>query len=127
MRAKFFLLFLTVFCLSLSAPAQSGPGELFDTVFHDFGVLEKGGTYKYDFEYANGGEQPLVITGIDVPCTCTRVKWSKKPLGKGEKGVLTVIYAARDIGVFRKDITVRVNNLPGPAILTIGGRVEKRR
>ena len=126
MCARILVIGLILFCMAAPLSAQDkGEGVTFFEISHDFGTLKKGKTYKYDFEYTNNGESPVVILDVKAGCTCTKVKWSKKPLKKEEKEELTVSYAARDTGAFRKDITIKTSAPSTDIVLVINGVVEK--
>lgn len=91
---------------------------------HDFGKLKKGTSTEHSFVYSNTGNKPLVIESVARPCTCTKIKWNKRPLMPGEKDSITVIFNAKDLGVFFKDIVIKTNAEGKTATLTIKGRVE---
>lgn len=121
------VLFLSILAVLpfAGANAQKLQAEIvFDTLFHDFGNLKRSESYRFDFVYTNRGEAPLVILGTKVSCTCTKVKWSRKPLLPGETAAIQVTYNSKDKGVFMKEITVTTNARNNTVHLTIKGKTE---
>jgi len=51
----------------------------------DFGEVNEGEKVIHTFKIKNTGKTPLIITRINNGCTCTEVKYDKKPLKVGEE------------------------------------------
>jgi len=52
---------------------------------YDFGELKPGEKVIHTFRIKNTGEHPFVISRINSGCSCTIIKYDKKPLKKGEE------------------------------------------
>lgn len=122
---------LTVVLLSvilLSPVAVSAkPLIKFKETSYKFGeISEKGGIVKHEFKFENDGDEPLIITGVSVTCSCTKTEFTRKPLAPGEEGSVIVAYdPKRQEGTFYKAINVYTNSEKPRTILTIGGTVVK--
>lgn len=91
-----------------TAPAEKTPGLKADTVRHDFGKVEHGGTYRTAF-HVEATADVVVFISASTNCSCTKATYPKKPLRKGEKGIIEVTFEARDKGFFNKSIKVTYN------------------
>lgn len=92
---------------------------------YDFGTFKVGESRNHDFTVTNTGKIPLVLLSVKTSCTCTKVKWPKKPIKPGEKETITVTYNARDEGAFYKEIEVRNNSDKPVVVLRIKGIITK--
>lgn len=69
----------------------------------------KPGSHTFEFEFANTGTKPLVLTNVAPSCGCTIADWPKEPIMPGKKGVIKATYNASGVGNFQKNITVHSN------------------
>ncbi len=97
----------------------------FETVQHDFGTIPQGGNGTFEFVFKNTGKVPLILKNVRSSCGCTVPQWPRDPVGKGEKGVIKVIYNTRITGNFSKSISVYSNADKTPVVLKIRGKVEE--
>jgi hypothetical protein len=69
-------------------------GAVFDLTEkkHDFPDAKEGEVVSHTFHFTNTGDEPLIITGYEVACNCTRLTYPEKPVLPGEKGELTLIF-----------------------------------
>ncbi len=90
---------------------QQGPVIRWEKTTHDFGDITQGEKVDYTFKFTNAGNQPLVITNVEVTCGCTTPKgWPRDPIMPGSKGELTVAFnSAGKIGKQNKVVTVTSN------------------
>ena len=120
-------LFIVLLSASVLVMAK-GPAIKFEKTTHDFGqVEENGGIVKYDFEFENIGDEPLVISRVGTTCGCTTPEWTKTPVEPGQKGHISVAYNPKGRpGAIAKTATV-VTNIENeePVLLHIKGKVEK--
>lgn len=105
---------------------KSGPQMTFvSSMTHDFGDFELGGASKsHSFEFVNDGTAPLVIVRANSSCRCIEVKFQRKPIQPGQKGVVEVIYSPKDEGVFNKGVHIYSNIAGGNLTLFVKGVVE---
>lgn len=131
-----FVRWLIVFILAAStsyvAKADNediqGARILFERLNHNFGTLTQGSQkVSYDFHFTNEGDAPLIITRTTTSCRCITIKSPKRPIRPGEKGVLSVTFDPRDVGVTNKAIDVHANIPGGKITLFIRGEVTDKK
>jgi hypothetical protein len=128
----FFVMFLglaaTAFGQS-AAEKKNGPVITFEKKTHDFGDIVAGDKVEYTFHFANTGNEPLIITNVQVTCGCTLTKgWPREPIAPGGKGEITVSFnSAGKNGRQNKPVTVISNasNADGNQISFTANIVEK--
>ncbi len=90
---------------------------------HDFGKIKQGVPVTTFFELKNTSERPIVIESAVAGCGCTTPEFSKEPIAPGGVAKLKVGYNAAAMGVFTKDVTVKLAGIQQPMILRITGEV----
>lgn len=91
---------------------------------HDFGKIPVGIPVTTKFEYSNIGEEPLILTNVQPTCGCTIADYTKTPVKKGDKGVITITFNAAVVGPpFSKTIVVTSNARTPTKYLIITGEV----
>jgi hypothetical protein len=98
--------------------ADSGKAVLkFDTLLHDFGVVNEGEKIGYIFTFTNTGTANLLINSAATSCGCTVPKYDRKPLAPGAKGSLEVVFdTSGKSGQQTKTISV-MSNAATPVVL----------
>jgi hypothetical protein len=91
------ILFLMIMCgvvaihaLAQSSPATTGPVITFEKNTHDFGDIFQGDKVEKIFYFTNTGNEPLLITNIQISCGCTTPQWPREPIPPGAKGQVTI-------------------------------------
>jgi len=135
MRKYLFLVFiLGVVASSFGQQAQQtvkkdGAVITFDKKTHDFGDIMQGDKVEHTFYFTNTGNEPLIITNVQVTCGCTTPKgWPREPIPPGGKGELTVSFnSAGKSGRQNKPVTVVSNatNTDGNQITFTTNVLEK--
>lgn len=96
---KYFLLVvafaLTAYVYGQQAGTQNGPVVTFEKSTHDFGDITHGDKVEHVFKFTNTGNEPLLITNVEVQCGCTTPKWPKEPIPPGAQGELVVGFDSR--------------------------------
>lgn len=96
----------------------------FEKESHDFGKVVKGKPVSYDFVFTNVGDAPLIISDVESTCGCTVPKYPTTPIGKGEKGTITVTFNASSVQAgFTKAVTIKSNARTPVKVLYIKGEV----
>lgn len=120
MKKYLFLMVMMAFAAGTFAQAPStekvnGPVITFEKKTHDFGTLVQGDKVEETFKFANTGNEPLIITNVQVTCGCTTPKgWPRDPVPPGGKGEITVGFnSAGKMGRVDKTVTV-VSNASNP-------------
>lgn len=90
---------------ALSTSAQSK--IKFTDTKKNFGFVKKGEKVVLQYEFANEGNQPLIISEAKAECSCTTVAWTKEPIAPGQKGVIEVTFDTSST-YDRQDRTVAV-------------------
>lgn len=93
----------------------------------DFGTIKEKETSKLliYFPYANIGNSKLVILKTDVSCRCLSATYSKKPLERGEIGLIEVLVDIKNQkGFFNKALFIKSNAINDVEIIRIKGVVE---
>jgi len=112
-RISILIVFLCIsfFLTAQDASTQQGPVIKWEKLTHDFGDITQGEKVEYTFKFTNAGNQPLVITNVEVTCGCTTPKgWPRDPIMPAGKGDLTVAFnSSGKIGKQNKVVTVTSN------------------
>lgn len=133
---KLFVLICTLFLMGTIAFAQSetttekqnGPEITFKETNHDFGEIQFKGNGTYEFEFANTGNEPLILAQPKSSCGCTVPEWPRQPILPGESNVIKVTYKNTDRpGNFNKYVTVFSNAVENKEVkLHIKGTVLEK-
>jgi len=62
-----------------------------DTV-HNFGNINEGEKATFDFEFANNGKSPLIISDAKGSCGCTVADFPRDPIAPGNTGKIKVVF-----------------------------------
>jgi hypothetical protein len=93
---------------------QSGPVMTFADDKHDFGDITQGDKVEHIFKFENTGNEPLIISNVQVTCGCTAPEWPRDPIAPGEEGSITIRFnSAGKMGLQNKVITI-VSNATNP-------------
>ena len=78
---------------------------------HDFGSLAPGDKAEHTFYFTNTGNEPLIITNVQIDCSCTKAKgWPRDPIPPGASGQITVSFnSAGKMGMQNKPVTLVTN------------------
>jgi hypothetical protein len=110
-------IFLFTIALALGATgfAQTGKDKgaaiTWEKSTYDFGDIVQGEKVEHTFKFTNTGNQPLIITNIQVTCGCTTPKgWPRDPIAAGGKGEVTIAFnSTGKLGKQNKVVTVMSN------------------
>ncbi len=101
----------------------------FDQTMYDFGRFpESSPVQTCKFYFTNTGNDLLVIHQAVASCGCTVPKYSKEPIRPGERGSITVTYdgKGKQLGTFRKSVTLRTNAKTEMVRIYIQGEMEEK-
>lgn len=130
MMRKLFYLLLALAVPGLGLAQSSGPLITWEKSTYDFGDVVQGEKVEHTFKFKNSGNNPLVITNIQVTCGCTTPKgWARDPILPGESSEVTVGFnSAGKYGRQEKVVTIVSNatNSEGTQILFSANVVEKK-
>jgi hypothetical protein len=77
------------------------------------------------FTLKNIGNQPLLISSVNVSCGCTKPVWDKRPVKSGEETSVTIEIHPEDVGFFHKTVQVYCNTTEGVIPLVLTGEVRE--
>jgi hypothetical protein len=133
---KYLLLLLCMFGLTFQSYAQgkaeqkNGPVITWEKKTHDFGNIVQGEQIQHTFYFTNTGNEPLIITSVQIDCACTKAKgWPRDPVPPGGSGEITVTFdSAAKMGIQKKPVTLVTNamNPDGNTIAFTTNIVEKK-
>ena len=130
---KYFFLLVMVGLAGLVYAQEAklnGPVITFEKKIHDFGDISQGDKVEETFRFTNTGNEPLIITNVQVTCGCTVPKgWPRDPIAPGQKGELTIAFnSAGKMGRQNKVVTIVSNavNADGSQISFTTNVLEKK-
>ena len=134
MKKYFFVLIVLAFAAEgfaqATAAKANGPVITFEKKTHDFGDIAQGDKVEQVFKFTNTGNEPLVITNVQVTCGCTTPKgWPRDPIAVGGKGEITIAFnSTGKSGRQNKVVTVVSNatNADGAQISFVANVLEKK-
>ena len=116
MRKYLFLLCVVVFAFESFAQEKkitqkNGAVITWEKKSHDFGNIIQGDKVEHTFYFTNTGNEPLIITNVQVSCGCTTPKgWPRDPIPPGAQGEITVSFnSAGKMGMQNKPVTLITN------------------
>ena len=90
---RLFFLVIAISFVSVALGQAPGPLLTWEKSSHDFGDIVQGDKVEVVFKYKNTGNEPLLITNVQVTCGCTTPKgWARDPIAPGQGGELTVAF-----------------------------------
>ena len=121
---RFFVLATALF-LGMTVMAQAKTEEIvkFPVETHDFGKIKQGTPVTYSFEIFNISDKPIVIENSWASCGCTTPEKIVDPIMPGKSAKLKVDYNAAAIGVFNKDVYIKIAGVDQPKTVKIMGEV----
>ncbi len=116
-------LFLAILLVSgVVAFGQSkGPAIAWEKSTFDFGDVPQGDKVEHTFKFKNTGNEPLIITNVQVTCGCTTPKgWARDPIAPGQSSEITIAF--NSLGKFGKQnkVVTVVSNAANPE----GGQIS---
>lgn len=124
---KSIILFAVIFSLitiSFRQPENKAAFK-FEKETHDFGQIRQGEPVSINFSFINTGAEPLIISSVDSSCACVLTDYTREPVLKGEKGLITITYDAAAVQAgFTKAVMVKSNARTPIKVLYIKGEVQ---
>jgi len=93
----------------------------------NFGFVKRGEIIRNEFEISNTGNSPLIITDIEISCSCTTAEFSKQPILPGQKSKIIIIFNTTTVyGRQDRIVYVNSNDPKGPYKLRYKGNVSNK-
>jgi hypothetical protein len=110
MKRLFLILVMSGIVVAASAQGK-GAVMTWEAATHDFGEIAQNDKVEHTFRFRNTGNEPLIITNVQVTCGCTTPKgWARDPIGPGQSGELTIAFnTAGKFGKQNKVVTIVSN------------------
>lgn len=126
-----FLLFLAIVTLGLVSPLYAEEHKGADIEFAekliDLGVLAQDDDKQMlRVSFRNTGDVPLVVTEVRTSCSCTTIKYDRKPVMPGESGVLNITVDPKKApkGNFYRVLQVHSTAVSGVQNITLKAEIE---
>lgn len=87
--------------------------------------LQKGKKSVATLTLKNTGNQPLLISGVNASCGCTKPIWDRQPVAPGKETTVTLEIQPEDVGFFHKTVQVHCNTEKGVILLVLTGEVKE--
>lgn len=82
----------------------------FDERVYKAEPVEEGVTLEHTFEFSNTGKVPLIITGYEVTCSCTKATFPAEPVLPGAQGQIHVTFDTNEkIGWQYRKVVLNAN------------------
>jgi hypothetical protein len=90
-----------------------GPVITWEKSTYDFGDVRQGDKVEHTYTFTNTGNEPLIITNVQVTCGCTTPKgFPRDPIAPGQTGDITVAFnSTGKVGKQNKVVTVVSNSV----------------
>lgn len=102
---------LPSFAQDKKAAQKDGAVITWEKKTHDFGEIFQGDKVEHTYYFTNTGNEPLIITNVQVSCGCTTPKgWPRDPIPPGAGGEIIVSFnSAGKMGMQHKPVTLVTN------------------
>lgn len=73
----------------------------------------------HDYPFTNTGDEPLIIEGYEVACSCTKITYPKKPIAPGEKGIVHLTFDTNGkYGFQSRKVHIKTNASKRPTVIS---------
>lgn len=127
-----FLVVLLLCAVSIGGRAQvtsKGAIITWEKSTFDFGDIYQGEKVQHIFRFENTGNEPLIITNVEVTCGCTTPRgWPRDPIMPGAKAEIEVQFnSAGKFGRQNKVVTIVSNASAGNSQITFTANILEKR
>ena len=93
----------------------------------NFGFVKRGTVVKNEYEISNTGNAPLIITDVEIACSCTSVDFPKQPVLPGQSAKVLVTFNTQTVyGRQDRVVYLNSNDPKGPHKLRYKGSVSTK-
>jgi hypothetical protein len=87
-----------------------------DSLHQSLGEINKGQVAEITWRFKNTGNEPLIVTDVQVSCGCTLADKPKEPIPSGGEGLIKASFDSKSQvpGNYNKEVTVLTNNKKAP-------------
>lgn len=92
-----------------------------------FDKVDEGEQLEFRFDFINEGDEPLLISNIEVACPCTKFEYPKTPIAPGEKNAVLVRFdTSNKIGYQDRELVITSNSKKSPIKIRFKGVVNNK-
>lgn len=91
----------------------NGPIITWEKSTHEFGDIFQGDKVEHKYAFTNTGNEPLIITNVQVTCGCTVPNYPKDPIAPGGKGEITIGFNSAGKSNMQNKVIKIVSNAVG--------------
>src|SRR5690554_2333028 len=101
----------TAYSQEVATSQVSGPVITWKESSYDFGDIRQGEKVEHTFVFTNTGNEPLIITNVQVTCGCTTPKgFPRDPIPPGQTGEISISFNSTGrVGKQYKPVTLVTN------------------
>lgn len=109
-----------IFFSFLLAVISSSAQVVFNTSYHNFGVINQGDLTYYDFEVTNASKKAIYLLRADEPYAI-KVLFSAKKIEPDSSAIIRIKYTPVKKGNFKKEVPIWVSSNNEPILFTLEG------
>lgn len=119
MRLKYIIFLLLLISYTVAAQPRFVP----DAEIQKVGEIGFQQPKRIVFGFSNKGDQPLRIISAHPSCGCVDVTYTKEPIEVGNRGEVVMVYDAKMLGSFHKEVELLTNASEESVYLAVEGTV----
>jgi len=101
--------------INSKAEVANGPQISWENPSHNFGDIIQGDKVEHVFKFTNTGNEPLIITDVQVTCGCTTPKgWLRDPIMPGQSGEIVIAFNSTGKMGAQTKISTVISNAVNP-------------
>lgn len=129
MKVLMLLLLCTMTIGSGAQVTHKGAAITWEITSFDFGDIYQGEKVQHVFRFVNSGNEPLIITNVEVTCGCTTPRgWPRDPIMPGAKAEIEVQFnSSGKFGRQNKVVTIVSNASAGNSQITFTANILEKR
>ena len=87
--------FIIILLNSAAAFGQFAEFSFSEKPIYKADPIQEGDELKYTWHFSNSGDTPLIITGYEVECPCTKLSYPKGPIFPGQSDSLQLSFDSK--------------------------------
>ncbi len=95
----------------------------FKELSYNFGKIKQNVAVTHEFGFFNTSDKPVIIESATPSCGCTTPVFPQAPVASGKADKITAGFNAATVGIFNKNIMVKIAGIDAPIEIKISGEV----